>query len=107
MRRAILLAILVPFLGLTGVALWQHGYVGIFLQHSTSSAGLQVIVDLVIALSLFLVWMWNDAKAAGRNPLPWLLLVLGTGSIGALVYLIVYKSGKVAARSNASAALGN
>lgn len=51
-----------------------------------------MLVDLVIALGLFLAWMWKDAKAAGRNPWPWLLLTLATGSIGALVYLLAYKS---------------
>ena len=43
---------------------------------------------LVIALGLFLVWMWRDAKAAGRNPWPWLVLTLVAGSIGPLIYLL-------------------
>lgn len=94
MRRIVLIVTLIAFLILTVMAVLQHGYTGIFLQQFESYGGLQVLVDLFIALSLFLVWMWKDAKAAGRNPIPWLLLVLATGSIGALIYLIVYKSAR-------------
>jgi hypothetical protein len=88
MSRNVLIAILTPFLGLTAVALWQHGYWGIFQPHFESTAGAQVLVDLGIALTLFLAWMWKDAKATGRNPWPWLGLTLTTGSIGPLVYLL-------------------
>ncbi len=94
MRRVVLSITLIAFLALTVLAVMQHGYVGIFTQQFQSYAGAQVLIDLVIALTLFLVWMWKDAKAAGRNPLPWLLLTLATGSIGALVYLLVYKSAR-------------
>ncbi len=92
MKRIVLLIILIAFLALTTIAVWQHGYLGIFVQQFQNFAGIQVLVDLVIALSIFLVWMWKDAKSAGRNPWPWLFLTLATGSIGALIYLLVYKS---------------
>ena len=92
MRRIALIVTLIAFLVLTTLAVLQHGYVSIFTQQFQSFGGLQVLIDLGIALSLFLVWMWNDAKTAGRNPLPWLVLILATGSIGALIYLLIYKS---------------
>lgn len=94
MKRIVIIITLIAFLVLTTMAVLQHGYVGIFAQQFQSIGGIQVLIDLVIALSIFLVWMWNDAKAAGRNPLPWLLLTLATGSIGALIYLAVYKSAR-------------
>ena len=94
MKRIVLIVTLVVFLILTTMAVSQHGYLGIFKQQFQSYGGMQVLVDLVIALVLFLVWMWNDAKSAGRNPLPWLLLTLVSGSIGALIYLLVFKSGR-------------
>ena len=94
MRRITLIVSLIAFLILTIIAVWQHGYLGIFTQQFQNYAGVQVFVDLVIALTLFLIWLWNDAKAAGRNPIPWVLLTLATGSIGALVYLLVYKSAR-------------
>ena len=94
MRRIVLIVTLLAFLVLTTLAVMQHGFVGIFTQQFQSYGGAQVLIDLVIALTLFLIWMWNDAKAAGRNPLPWVLLTLAVGSIGALIYLIVYKSAR-------------
>ena len=47
---------------------------------------------MVIALSISVMWMWKDAKSAGRNPWPWTVLIFATGSIGALIYLLVYKT---------------
>lgn len=94
MRRIVLAVGLIAFLALTAVAVLQHGYVGIFAHQFQNFAGIQVLADLVIALALFLVWLWQDAKAAGRNPWPWVLLTLATGSIGALVYVLLYKSAR-------------
>jgi len=94
MIRGLLLVILILFLALTVAALWQHGYWGIIEPHFQSFGAAQVFADLVIALSLFLVWMWQDAERLGRNPWPWLVGTLATGSIAPLVYLITRKQGK-------------
>jgi hypothetical protein len=88
MQRTVLSITLVLFTALTAVALWQHGYWGVIAPHFQTFGAGQVFADLVIALSLFAVWMWRDARATGRNPLPWLLLVVAAGSIGALLYLL-------------------
>ena len=92
MERLILVLTLIGFGALSAVALWQYGYVAIFTMPLQTSAGTQVLVDLVIALVLFLVWMWRDAKATGRNPWPWTLMTLTLGSFGPLLYLITRKS---------------
>lgn len=89
MKTPVLVAILLPFAVLTGLAVWQHGYWGIFATQLASWAGMQVLADLAIALGLVLVWLWRDARAQGRNPWPWLLLTLAAGSFGPLVYLLV------------------
>ena len=57
-----------------------------------TSAGWQVLADLTIALTLFLVWMWQDAKVTRRNPWPWILITLTLGSFGPLIYLLTRKS---------------
>ena len=89
MQRVLLIVILFAFMALTVLALIQHGVAGIFDHQFGNLAGMQVFIDLVIALVLFLVWMWRDARIAGRNPWPWTLLTLVTGSIGPLIYLIL------------------
>ena len=88
MQKIILSMVLAAFAVLTALALWFHGYWGIFEPHFQSFAGAQVLVDLVIALGLFLAWMWRDARASRRNPWPWLALTLTTGSFGPLLYLL-------------------
>ena len=88
MQRSLLLITLVLFGALTAAALWQHGYWGIFEPHFQSFGGAQVLADLAIALTLFLVWMWRDARALGRNPWPWIVATLALGSFGPLLYLL-------------------
>ncbi len=94
MFRMVLIIILVLFLGLTTMALLDHGYIGIFTSHLNDYAGIQVFTDLVIALGLFLIWLWHDAQANNRNPWPWIIGTCATGSIAPLLYLIIYKSDK-------------
>ncbi len=88
MQRTLILLVLVPFGALTGAALWQHGYLGIFLLPLQTLAGTQVLADLVIALTLVLVWLVQDARAQGRNPWPWVAATLLAGSFGPLLYLL-------------------
>ena len=90
--RLLAILILIPFTVLSAYALWDVGYIGILDYHRHSSAGWQVIVDLVIAVALILVWLVPDARKAGKNPWPWVLLTLVTGSFGPLLYLIFRKS---------------
>ncbi|MFN0110708.1 MAG: DUF2834 domain-containing protein [Blastocatellia bacterium] len=92
MQRTLLLITIILFGALTAAALWQHGYWGIFAPHFQSFGGGQVFADLVIALTMALVWMWKDAKATGRNIWPWVIATLALGSFGPLFYLLTRKS---------------
>lgn len=91
MQRTVLTMILVLFSALSAVALWQHGYWGIIAPHFKSFGAGQVLADLVIAVSLAMVWMWHDAKITGRNVWPWLALSVVAGSFGPLLYLVTAK----------------
>ena len=91
MQRILLLATLVLFCILTAFALQAHGYFGIFALHFQTFGGAQVLADLVIALTLVLVWMWHDARRTRRTFWPWLLATLALGSFGPLVYLLTRK----------------
>lgn len=87
-KRALAIIILIPFSLLTLYAIAEVGYIGIFDYHRHSPAGWQVFVDLVIALLLVLTWLIPEAKKAGRNPWPWVVITLFMGSIGPLLYLV-------------------
>jgi hypothetical protein len=92
MQRTLLTVVLVLFGALTAAALWQTGFLGIIDWHVKTFGGGQVFADLVIALTLAMVWMWHNAKATGRNVWPWVALTLATGSFGPLLYLLTAKS---------------
>lgn len=89
--RLLAILILIPFTVLSAYALWDVGYIGIWDYQRHSSAGWQVIVDLIIAMVLILVWLVPDARKAGKNPWPWVVLTFVTGSFGPLLYLIFRK----------------
>lgn len=93
MQRLTLIAVLIPFTLLSVVALFHHGYQGIFQLAFQTFGGAQVLADLFIAISLFLIWLWNDARENNRNPWPWILISLTLGSFGPLMYLLIYKTG--------------
>ncbi len=92
MQRSLLILILVLFGALSTVAMWQHGYWGIIAPHFKSFGAGQVLADLVIAVTLAMLWMWHDAKATGRNIWPWLIFTLIAGSFGPLLYLLTRKA---------------
>jgi hypothetical protein len=94
MQRTLLTITLILFGALTAAALWKHGFWGIIAPHFQSFGGGQVFADLVIALTLVMVWMWRDAKAAGRTVWPWIIATLAFGSFGPLLYLLTRKPAK-------------
>jgi hypothetical protein len=93
--RVLLAIVLAVFLGLTGLAVVEHGYVGFFEQVGANSATRLVMIDLVIALALIMVWMWRDARdrgASGVSIAPYALVTLFFGSAGPLLYLLRRRS---------------
>jgi TRAP-type uncharacterized transport system fused permease subunit len=80
--------ILIAFSVFSLYVIYQYGYIGLFEQALANAATIQVFLDLTIALSLVMVWMWQDAQKQGISPLPYILLTLTLGSIGPLVYLV-------------------
>lgn len=80
--------ILIVFSAFTVYAVYQHGYIGLFEQALANAATVQVFLDLVIALGLALLWMWQDAQKHDIAPLPYIVLTLTLGSIGPLLYLV-------------------
>jgi hypothetical protein len=106
-RKQIVLAlVLADFAALTAWAVWQHGFVGIFQLAFSSWATTLLFVDLTIALSLALVWMFGDSRERGLAFAPYALLTLAFGSVGPLLYLIRRESQRAPAAQLARAAQG-
>jgi len=98
-KQWLLAIVLFNFALLNAYVLYLYGYGG-FVQLATANAAtVALLVDLTIALSLVAVWMWNDAKARGISPLPYLALTLVLGSIGPLSYLLRTSGRRDPARS--------
>lgn len=77
------------FAALSAWPIMTEGYFGFIKVHTQGPWGYQVIADLLIALSLFLIWMIRDARQHKLPAWPFVLAVLVSGSIGALAYVAV------------------
>lgn len=80
--------VLAGFSILTAYALFRYGYVGFFREVISSLASVTLLVDLIISLTIILVYLGNDARERGVSAVPYLLLTLAFGSVGPLLYLI-------------------
>lgn len=86
-----LLSLLAVFVAFTAYSVWVvlgHGYTGFIELALAESWGMQMLVDLGIALVLFTFWMVPDGRARGIPTWPYLLGIVTLGSIGALGYLV-------------------
>jgi hypothetical protein len=94
-RTQIVLGLVLAAFGFESAwAVYHFGFVGLFQQIFSNFASSLVFFDLVIALSLAMVWMWRDARERGATVWPYLVATLALGSIGPLSYLIVRESAK-------------
>ncbi|MEZ5649561.1 MAG: DUF2834 domain-containing protein [Burkholderiaceae bacterium] len=84
----LLIVVLAAFGALSGYAMLEVGYFGIFAAGLADAGGLQLLVDLVIACTLAMIWMVDDARHRGRTVWPYLVLTLFAGSFGPLLYLL-------------------
>lgn len=87
-KQIALAVVLADFTAFTAYVLAQTGVVGFFELARANLASTQVLIDLVLALSMVLTWIWQDARRHDISPIPYVLLTLTLGSIGPLVYLI-------------------
>ncbi len=81
--------VLLAFSDLTTYALYQHGVAGVVQLEMANSVTVTAFADLLIALSLIVAWMWQDARKRGVSAIPYVLLTLGFGSVGPLLYLLL------------------
>ena len=77
-------------LAFTGFTLWvclQHGVLGFVPLVRGEPWGLQMMLDLIIALVVALRWVISDARRRGHSPWPFAVATVLLGSIGVLAYL--------------------
>ncbi len=92
MNKALLIFVLVAFSALTGYTVLHYGGLFAWLSFYTRDpASWQVVADLIIAMSLLLVFIRRDAQANGRPFVPWAVFCLVVGSFGPLLYFITAK----------------
>lgn len=88
LRLFSVLSVFVIFTAYTAVVVMDHGYTGFLELAMEGGWGLQMFIDLCIALTLFIVWMLPDARERGLPAVPYVIAILTTGSVGALAYLV-------------------
>ncbi|MBY0399311.1 DUF2834 domain-containing protein [Myxococcota bacterium] len=99
-RNLLVLLVLVAFSGYTALVVAETGYVGFFRNLFSNPVGIQVFIDLSIALGLILGWMRCDARRNELPFLPYLAATLLLGSIGTLAYLLHRGLGRRAERAS-------
>ena len=87
--RSLAAVVLVVFSLFSAYVLVEHGVVGLLELILANSATTLAFVDLTIALTLAMIWMWRDAHQRGITVIPYLALTCGLGSVGPLLYLVV------------------
>ena len=80
--------VLAGFLTLSVYAVASHGMAGLIRTATGNAVAVMLTVDLCLALTMAMVWMWRDARDRGVSPLPYVLVTLAAGSAGPLLYLI-------------------
>jgi len=89
MQRLItLIVILVAFTAYSTWVTLTKGYTGFLTLAWAEPWGMQILLDLCIALTLAWGGLRRDARAVGINPWPYLIATPFIGSISPLAYMV-------------------
>lgn len=75
------------FLAVTLDVVAKAGPLGFWNEHLRGPWGAQIWCDLLLAAGTALALLLPRARAVGMRPLPWMVLVAATGSIGLLAMM--------------------
>ena len=75
------------FFGFSLAAVFIEGPTGFWPEHTRNLWGNQIWFDLLLAVGVGWFFMVPPARSVGMRPLPWLILIVCTGSIGLLAML--------------------
>ena len=99
----------VVLVAFTAFSLWvvaEDGLLGFVTLAGREPWGLQMLLDLVLAFTMLAGFLVRDARARGLSAWPYVLLIAGTGSIGALAYLVRRGLGAAGRRANPATSHG-
>lgn len=88
MRLAILVVVFFSFTVFSLFVTVSDGFSGLLGVVMREKWGLQMLLDLAIALTVAWTWLRHDAKARGITAWPYQLATLPLGSIAVLAYLV-------------------
>jgi hypothetical protein len=91
--RFLLIAVLTVFSIYTGWIVWEFGYTSVFEVSLREHPSTQVLVDLFVMGGILLAIMILDNQRNGRpfrKVAPFVIVALLAGSIGPLLYFLVY-----------------
>lgn len=80
-------ALLFTFAAFSLYAVLTEGIFGFWAEHTRNTWGNQIWFDLLLAVGIGWGLAMPRARALGMRPLPWLLFIICTGSIGFLAML--------------------
>lgn len=81
------LLVLLAFAAYTAIVIVDYGLIGFVAAVSDNTAVIQVGLDLVIAITIALGFVYGDARRRGLPFVPYLIATVFLGSIGLLIYL--------------------
>ncbi|MBX3250048.1 MAG: hypothetical protein KF901_22915 [Myxococcales bacterium] len=87
LRFVAIVAVLLVFTAYTLDRVFAHGLLGWLAPEALEGWGLQVVLDLGLALVGFITLAIPDAKRRGITYWPYLVVAATCGSIGVLAYL--------------------
>jgi uncharacterized membrane protein len=79
----------------TGWIIWEFGYTSVFEVSLREHPSTQVLIDLFVMGGILMAAMITDNQRSGRplsKLVPFMILAILAGSIGPLLYFIVYPS---------------
>ena len=88
--RQVLGGVLLVVLGAVTVAGLLVDGTDVFGTVTYSWSNIQIWVDLVVVILLWIPWMLRDARAHGQNPWGWVVFAIALGSFAPLAYLTLY-----------------
>ncbi len=88
MRLFAVLVVFAVFTAYTVSVMIGHGIFGFLTLAWQEPWALQLLLDLLLMLGLFSLWVLRDARARGLPAWPYAILALTMGSMGALAYLV-------------------